>query len=278
MLIAALIAVGLVAAFGLWLYLTGARRDGAPPTSPSRDSDLDAPEDVADATAIVLLPGNVWDACAFDGHQEEWARFTSRPVRGFGGVPSGRHRVITTCASGVATLDFVLYPGDVFARRLDPAAARWGPCADDADAAPGPAESLVAHRTVLGIARAMRGDAVVDPDAAVRRTCAALEELFARVGAAEREGQEEKAEEAGEREGTEDALLREATALGETLVGVPLTRRQLGVLTGTVVHAADHHEAASSSDRARTVARLGLAMLPGDRALLALFARSSNRL
>jgi hypothetical protein len=255
MLFGALIVLALVVVGAVWLYATGARREASP--SPSEVVDHDEQDDVAEATAVVLLPGNVWNACDFDGHDEDWGRFTSAPVRGFAGVPSGRHRVMTTCLSGVARLDFVLYPGDVFARRLDPDAARWGPC-EDADASPGLPESLIVHRTVLGVARAMRGDAVVVPDVAVRRTCASLAGLFARAVAAGEKAKED-----------EEALLREASALGDGLVGVPLTRGQLGVLTRAVV------AAAADGGTGTLIARLGLAALPGDPRLVALLARGT---
>lgn len=266
-----LIVVAVVAVAGagaLWLYLTGAR-PGAAPAAPVASAEPDERADVAEATAIVLLEGNVWSACAFDGHEEDWARFTAAPVRGFAGVPSGRHRVTTTCPSGRgnARLDFVLYPGDVFARRLDVEAARWDYCEDDDDAkapAPAAAESLIVHRTVLGIARAMRGDAVVVPETAVRRTCAALADVLARSAAA---GDAE-----ADTQADEDRLA-EAAALGEALVGVPLTRGQLGALTDRVLAAADVQEAARAWGRARRVARLGLAVLPGDPRLVGLIAR-----
>ncbi len=249
MLSAALLVVGLLAVALLWLYVTGARKDGVRASSEVGDENGEGADAAAEAgTGSVLLRDNVWSACAFDGLKEDWPRYAASPVRGFAGVPSGRHRVITTCPDGVATLDFVLYPGDVLARRLDMDAASWR---KDEDALGAPT-SLVGHRTVLGIARAMRGDAIVVPDDAVRRARASLDALFVRVGAEE----------------PFVDLLRDATAIGDALVGVPLTRAQLGRLTGPIVKAAGEHAAAGEAERGARVVTLGLAVLPGDPNLL----------
>jgi hypothetical protein len=48
-------------------------------------------------------------------------------MRGFCGVPAGRHRVKTTTPAGDATLDFVVYPGEILTWRLDADRARWEP-------------------------------------------------------------------------------------------------------------------------------------------------------
>jgi hypothetical protein len=88
---------------------------------------------VREPSAFVILEGNVWDACTVDDAREPWSRLATEPVRGFCGVTSGRHRVQTTTPTGDATLDFVVYPGEVLAWRLDAERARWEPHDLDAE-------------------------------------------------------------------------------------------------------------------------------------------------
>jgi hypothetical protein len=78
-------------------------------------------------SAFVILEANAWDACTVDDVREPWSRYTTETVRGFCGVAPGRHRVRTTTPAGEATLDFVVYPGEVLAWKLDAERARWEP-------------------------------------------------------------------------------------------------------------------------------------------------------
>ena len=219
MLPVVLVVAGVLGVGALWLYVTGARRESPRvPTAPNAGDEPEV-ERGAEETALVLLLDNAWDACAFDGYEETWRRFTADEVRGFAGVPGGRHRVVTRCAGAEARLEFVVAPGEVFAARLDPAAARFrvlqDPPARPQDSA------LVLHRMVLGVARAMRGDAIVPPDAVVERTVREVERMSTRKNAGE----------------GEEVLLRDAERLGEALIGVPLSRAHLRTLRAALVAA-----------------------------------------
>jgi hypothetical protein len=217
-LLAGLIVTGILVVGALWLYVTGARGEPAASSNDAGEQDPgDAPLDSelergAVETALVVLVDNRWDACAFDGYEETWRRFTAEDVRGFAGVPGGRHRVVTRCEGGEARLDFVVAPGQVIAARLDASTARWSVLADP-PARP-PDSALVAHRMVLGVARAMRGDAIVAPEELVTRTVRELRGLVARKDAG----------------ADAQALLAQAERLGEALIGVPLSRAQLRTL------------------------------------------------
>ena len=111
------------------------------------------PRAAREASAFVVLEGNLWDACAVDDLREPWGRYTTEPVRGFCGVPAGRHRIRTTTPSGDATLDFVVYPGEVLSFRLDPERARWEPCDLDPDTRSALEAAPVSSMDVTAIAR-----------------------------------------------------------------------------------------------------------------------------
>ena len=190
---------------------------------------------------VIVLDDNAWAACTIDGVKEDWARFTSEPVRGFAAVMAGRHRVVTSIDGRDAVLDFVLRPGDVLVRKLDRAAGKW--VALDAEeltrvtarAKGGEkgalGDALVSYRSTMGIARTQRGT-VTSPDAVVLRVRDALGVLVERAalpGA------------------NLDALVAEAATLGLDLLGVPLTREQIDAL----------------AELGKRAPRLGEAVLPG---------------
>jgi hypothetical protein len=69
----------------------------------------------------LILLDNDWERCEMDGIRVVLNRLpgaTDEPL-GIDHVCPGRHIVRTTLSSGVATLDTLLYPGDMLAFRLD---------------------------------------------------------------------------------------------------------------------------------------------------------------
>lgn len=221
----------------------------------------------------MILEGNAWDACTVDDVREPWARLATEPVRGFCGVAAGRHRVKTVTAAGDATLDFVVYPGEVLAWRLDAEHARWEPHDLDAEtrsnleAAPVSTMDLSASvrpklpgwlvhlRTTIGLASS-RNVAAVSSDAAegVERVRKRLVKLVARAESDELDPQ-------GER-------LVEARGLGEALVGRILTRRELRALVAPAREAASRLSSHGDTERAMHLIAIGLAVLPGDPELM----------
>ena len=234
-----------------------------------------------EASAVVILEGNVWDACTVDDQREPWARYTTEPIRGFCGVPVGRHRIRTTTPAGEATLDFVAYPGEVLAWRLDAEHARWEPHDLDADtrgllevtpppsgrelpgavARPKVPGWLVHLRTTLGIGEnrigpRLRGEGLVVPRTSSEEGVERLKKRLAKlVGLAESDAE------------TID-LLAEARAIGEALIGRPFARREMRALVGHVREIAERRVASGHTDRAMRVLSLGLAVLPGDPELM----------
>lgn len=225
---------------------------------------------VREASAYVLLDANDWSACTVDDRHEPWHKLTTEPVRGFCGVPVGRHRVTTSTAAGDAVLDLVAYPGEVLAFRLDPERARWEPFDVDAETRSllegAPASStelgggrkvklpgwLVHLRTAIGAA--MPRNAQADEEGLER-----LRKRFAKlVAAADRASLDAREEE----------LLREARALGETLVGRPVARRDIRALVAPARDTAARLLANGDTDRAMRVVSLGLALMPGDPELM----------
>lgn len=226
-----------------------------------------------EASAFVVLESNLWDACAVDDLREPWARFTTEPVRGFCGVPPGRHRVRTSTPAGDATLDFVAYPGEVLAWRLDGDRARWEPHDIDADTRSMlegvPASSsdvaasarpklpgwLVHLRTTVHVASsrssAPPAKAAEDVVARARKRLAKL------VARAQSEGVEAHAE-----------LLGLARSLGDSLVGRALTRRDMRALVSAARDPATRLAASGDVERAMRIVGLGLAVLPGDPELM----------
>lgn len=223
-----------------------------------------------EASAFVLLDNNDWDACEVDDVKEPWARLATESIRGFCGVSPGRHRIKTKNA----TLDFTVYPGEVLAWRLDADRARWEPydleqsTRSALEAAPASAMDLAAvssaranlkmpgylvHlRTTIGMVRS-RGEHLPRPDGdAALRVTKRLVKLVAKA---------EKSE-------AEEDLLAEAKALGETLVGRALSRREMRALVAPARELADRFAAKGDIDRAMQIVGLGLAVLPGDPELM----------
>ena len=205
--------------------------------------------------------------------REPWARLATEPIRGFCGVVAGRHRVTTTTAAGDATLDFVVYPGEVLAWRLDADRTRWEPYDLDSETR-GELESapsssldvsasmppklpgwLVHLRTTVGLASS-RGPASVSPTNAdgVERIRKRLVKLIARAES--------------EDMGLLGELLVVGRGLGEALVGRVLTRRELHALVAPVRDAASRLSSHGDSERAMHVIGIGLAVLPGDPELM----------
>lgn len=237
------------------------------------------PKAVREPSAFVILEGNSWDACAVDDLHEPWSRLATEPIRGFCGVTSGRHRVRTTTPTGDATLDFVVYPGEVLAWRLDVEHARWEPHDLDADtrssleAVPASTTDLAAAaraarpklpgwlvhlRTTVGLASSRTPGAPTSPD---RVADDAIERVRKRLVKLVGRGEHEDAR-------VHDDLLVEARGLGETLIGRLLTRRQLRALVAPVREAASRLGSHGDSERAMQIVALGLAVLPADPELM----------
>jgi hypothetical protein len=223
-------------------------------------------------SGFVILEGNAWEACSVDDVREPWSRLATEPVRGFCGVGSGRHRVRTTTATGDATIDFVIYPGEVLAWRLDSERARWEPHDLDGETRASlestPPSSLdlaatvrpklpgwlVHLRTTVSLASS-RGTASIPSSAeGLERVRKRLAKLIARAE--------------GEGEGTGGDRLVEARGLGEALVGRVLTRRELRGLVAPAREAASRLLSHGDPERAMQVVAIGLAVLPGDPELM----------
>lgn len=232
-----------------------------------------AKKPVREPSAFVILEGNAWDTCNVDDVREPWSRLATEPVRGFCGVPAGRHRVRTTTPAGDATLDFVVYPGEVLAWRLDAERARWESLDLDADtrsslesapvssmdvaasARPKLPGWLVHLRTTVGLASSRDGASMPNSTAdGLERVRKRLTKLVAR---AESDALDPQGD-----------LLVEARALGESLVGRILTRRELRALVAPAREAASRLSSHGDSDRAMHVVGIGLAVLPGDPELM----------
>lgn len=226
---------------------------------------------VREPSSFVILEGNVWDACSVDDMREPWSRYTTEPVRGFCGVPAGRHRIKTTTAAGDATLDFVAYPGEVLAWRLDGERARWEPHDLEPDVRSSlegaPASSidvaaasrpklpgwLVHLRTTMGLASSRSGalSSRLEGDG-IDRIRKRLVKLVSRA-----ESDEDDVD-----------VLIEARALGEAIVGRPLTRKDLRGLVSASRDIASRLSGRGDTDRAMRVLAVGLAVLPGDPELM----------
>lgn len=228
---------------------------------------------VREPSAHVVLEANLWDGCVVDDLREPWSRFTTEPVRGFCGVPAGRHRVKTTTPAGEAILDFVVYPGEVLAWRLDADRARWEPHDLDPDTRAllegQPASSmdvssagrpkvpgwLVHLRTTMHVAssRASAPPAKAADDALDR-----VRKRFSKlVSRAQGEGIDKHAE-----------LLTAARGLGEALVGRTLTRKDMRALVAPAREMATRLANNGDTERAMRIVGLGLAVLPGDPELM----------
>jgi hypothetical protein len=232
-----------------------------------------ATKPVREPSAFVILEGNAWDACIVDDVREPWSRLATEPVRGFCGVAAGRHRVRTTTPGGEATLDFVVYPGEVLAWKLDADRARWEPHDLEPDtrakleSAPASSTDLAAAvrpklpgwlvhlRTTVGLASSRGGRLTLASSAdGLERVRKRLTKLVARA-------ESEPADSHGE-------ILDEARGLGEALVGRLLTRRELRALVAPAREAASRLASHGDSERAMQVVGIGLAVLPGDPELM----------
>jgi hypothetical protein len=178
---------------------------------------------------------------------------------------------------GEATLDFVVYPGEVMAWRLDADRARWEPHDLDADTrsvletSPPPSTENVATqlvgrrtklpgwlvhlRTTMGIGSSRSGLELAQRTAEdgvdrLRKRVAKL------VGMAEADAD------------SEVDLIAEARAIGEALIGRPLGRREMKTLVASARDTAQRLTEAGDVDRAMRVLSLGLAVLPGDPELM----------
>jgi hypothetical protein len=236
-------------------------------------------------SAFVVLEGNLWEACAVDDLREPWGRYTTEPVRGFCGVPVGRHRVRTTTPSGEATLDFVAYPGEVLSFRLDTERGRWEPHDLDGDtrsmleAAPISSNDLtglsrpklpgwlVHLRTTMGIGGGRVGS--------TRGAGAASNGLGASLTRTEGDGIDRLRKRLAKLVALTDSdgdseidVLAEARAIGEAIVGRPLVRREMRSLVSSVRDTATRRADAGETDRAMRILALGLAVLPGDPELM----------
>ncbi len=231
------------------------------------------PRQGREPSGFVILEGNLWEACAVDDLREPWGRYTTEPVRGFCGVPAGRHRVRTTTTTGEATLDFVIYPGEILCWRLDVEHARWEPHDLDPDTRsslesaplstndvtgnvrPNKLPGWLVHlRTMMNIGRARSGAAFTrSSDESIDRLRKRLAKLVATAESDSDTGADS---------------LAEARALGESLIGRPLTRKDLRALVSCVRDAATRLTANGHVDRAMRVLSVGLAVLPGDPELM----------
>ncbi|MCA9590261.1 MAG: hypothetical protein KC657_33385 [Myxococcales bacterium] len=246
--------LGVVALATLWFVTSRVRRRRAP-----------APKKVRPGT--LLLEANAWERCSVDGVREPWARYTTEPVRGFGGVPAGRHRVVADTPAGEATLDFVLFPGELLAFRLDSDHGRFEPIDVDEAArsalldgagATGPSMPawLVHYRATMGLASSRSG--ALPPDA--EETLARVRARVARLASRAEDGSM----------GAQSDLIADARAAGEALVGIALSDEDLRHVAAPARETAARQLERGDAPAALRVAMVGLAVLPGMPQLAAL--------
>jgi tetratricopeptide (TPR) repeat protein len=107
---------------------------------------------------------------------------------------------------------------------------------------------LVGYKTVLGVARAQRGEKIAASEAIVRAAMERLRPVLRRALS----------------EPPTPELVAEAAAIGRALVGVPLTRADLRAMTSAIGEVISVQGMAQQWKRGALVATMGLAMLPGD--------------
>jgi len=230
------------------------------------------PRAAREASAFVILEGNLWESCAVDDLREPWGRLTTEPIRGFCGVPAGRHRVRTTTPSGEATLDFVVYPGEVLAWRLDPERARWEPHDLDPDT-----RSMLEAAPVSSVDVAMAARPKLPGWLVHLRTTMKIGSN--RSGASFTRAAEDGIDRLRKRlaklvaiadsDADSDVnILGEARAIGEAIVGRPLSRKEMRALVVSVRDSATRLASNGDIDRAMRVLSLGLAVMPGDPELM----------
>lgn len=215
-------------------------------------------------SSTIVLERNDWSSCAVDDAVEPWARLATEPVRGLCGVPAGRHRIVTTTPAGDAVLDLVVYPGEVLAYALDATRARWEPFDLDSDTRAA-LETTASSTTDLASAarrpkmpgwlvhlRTALGSRLVAAPRSADESTERLRKRFAKLIAQV------------ERHGGDEEALAMARALGETLVGRPLLRKDLRALALPARELAGRLTQQGDTSRALRVVALGLALLPGD--------------
>lgn len=224
------------------------------------------------SAGVALLINNDWalseiDNVAMDAHAPAELP-TNQPYRrgdldlgrssvhGCVHVSPGRHTVVTKFEGSrpPATLSFVLYPGEIFVRRLDREGGRWIPCEDEARIAALVAEkslTLIDYFDVVAKVRRRAAAALAGTDVALRAT-EALMSLIARIDAGE----------------SPSAMAEDVKKLGAGLVGVPL--RFLSGPLATLVSAARERAEAENFQGAYLVLNVGLLVFPGEATLHAL--------
>lgn len=201
---------------------------------------------------LVLLD-NEWDRCEVDRVRMKGAVLAGG--HGFKNICPGRHLVTTALPSGTATLDTLVYPGEMVAVRLDEDRAVWSRI--DHDEAMelarritagmvqlyGYYELVAAPRLAAALQRA-RDEILPAIDASMRQVAARLDQ------------------------GEHPSRLAPTVAqLAGALVGLPLPSFE--PIATPLAAGAWRRATEGKHDGARLVAQMGLALLPGEASLLA---------
>ena len=209
----------------------------------------------------LILLDNDWERCEMDGVRVVLNRLpgaTDEPL-GIDHVCPGRHIVRTTLSSGVATLDTLLYPGDMLAFRLDEERAAWEAVDDEERALLVEAinqgqidfydyfERVATPRLAAGLARPRE-----ESLGAVGRGVMAL---IARL-----DGGEEPSR-----------LAPDVHRFAAALLGLPIP--SFDPIAKPIATMAWERASAGRRDLAEFITHLGLALLPGEPSLLACLAR-----
>lgn len=215
------------------------------------------------ASGIVLLVDNDWSRSEVDSVRTEGRLDVVAPSgaksggpEGFFNVCAGRHVVVTKSASGgAALLRFMLYPGELIARRLDRQTGQWAAC-DAATAAKLVARvddrslPLIDYFAEVAKPR-LRAHVVVSGYDAAREAHVALLDLIERIDAGHAPAE----------------MVGAAQQIAAGLVGVPIGYLE-GILTA-IGSAAWERASKGDFDRAWLILNLGLVLLPDDSTLLA---------